>query len=262
MSQIERSGVRVLIADDEPENAAAYARALRGYVVLTAQRGDEAMAVLAEHPIDVVVTDQRMPGSSGAMLLRRARAVNPIVRRVVVSASAQPEHLLEAINCGEVERYLLKPVDPDRLRGTVDELVDEYLRMSAQRARVIELQDQLHALRRDGIEPDHGELLERAELELVRARRYRRPLSLLVFEGAPPVELRRLRVGLRELDIALRVGDRLVVVLPESERSGALVVWDRIRALLPGREPVIRACPEDGTSMQALLLLPPPASGG
>lgn len=254
MIESERARICVLIADDEPENAAAYTRALRGYRVVVARRGDEAMALVAEHPIDVVVTDQRMPGSSGALLLRRARAVNPIVRRVVVSASAQPEHLLEAINCGEVERYLLKPVDPARLRAVVDELAAEYLRMIAQRERVTELQDQLQALRRDGVEPDQGELLERAELEVVRARRYRRPLALLVFEAAPPVELRRLRAGLRELDIALRVGDRLVVVLPESERAGADVVWDRIRALLPGKEPAVRSCPEDGTSLQSLLL--------
>jgi len=256
MIESERARVSILIADDEPENVAAYVRALRGYRVVVASRGDEAMALIAEHPIDIVVTDQRMPGSSGALLLRRARAVNPIVRRIVVSATAQPEHLLEAINCGEVERYLLKPVEPDRLRVIVDDLADEYLRMTAQRERVIELQDQLQALRRDGVEPDQGELLERAELELVRARRYRRPLSLLVFEAAPTIELRRLRVALRELDIALRIGDRLVLVLPESERGGAQVVWDRIRALFPGREPVVRTCPDDGSSLQSLLLLP------
>src|SRR5688572_13478914 len=196
----ERARLHVLVADDEPENAKAYARALRGYQVVVASRGDEAMAVVAEHAIDMVVTDQRMPGTTGALLLQRARAVNPIVRRVVVSASAQPEHLLEAINRGEVERYLLKPIEPERLRAVVDELATEYVRMQAQRERVVELQDQLHALRRSGIEPDEGELLERIELELVRARRYRRALSLLVFPSAPPVEVRKLRVGLRELD--------------------------------------------------------------
>ena len=88
MIETERARICVLIADDEAENAAAYARALRGYRLIIASRGDEAMALVAEHPIDVVVTDQRMPGTSGALLLRRARAVNPIVRRIVVSASA------------------------------------------------------------------------------------------------------------------------------------------------------------------------------
>ncbi len=261
MIESERAGLHVLIVDDEPENAEAYARALRGYDVVLARRGDEALAVLAERPIDIVVTDQRMPGTSGALLLQRARAVNPIVRRVVVSASAQPEHLLEAINRGEVERYLLKPVEANQLRNVVDELARDYLRMQAQRERVIELQDQLHALRRDGRGPDVSELLERAELEVVRARRYRRPLSLLVFERGVEVDARRLRVALRELDIALRIGDRLVVFLPESDRGGAQTVWDRLRPLIgdslhAGIEPIIRICPEDGTSLQSLLLLP------
>lgn len=259
MIEGERGTLNVLIADDEIENAQAYARALRGYSIRVASRGDEAMAMLAEHTVDLIVTDQRMPGTTGALLLQRARVVNPIVRRVVVSASAQPEHLLEAINRGEVERYLLKPIEPDRLRAVVDELATEYLRMQAQRARVVELQDQLHALRRNGVEPDEGELLERSELELVRARRYRRPLSLLVFATAPPADIHRVRSGLRELDIALRVGEQLVLVLPESDRGGASAVWDRIRPLVPGPPPVIRACPEDGTTLQALLLLPPKA---
>ena len=256
MSELERNRLRVLIADDEPENAQAYARALRGYEVIMATRGDQAMAMLAEHPIDLIVTDQRMPGTSGAMLLQRARAINPVVRRVVVSATAEPEHLLEAINRGEVERYLLKPVEPERLRAVVDELATEYLWMQAERARVTELQDELQALRRSVDEPAEGELLDRIELELLRARRYRRPLSLLVFAAAPTTELRRLRGMLRELDIALRVGERLVIVLPESDTDGARLVWERLRRVGVGVEPEIRSCPEHGTSLQALLLSP------
>jgi CheY-like chemotaxis protein len=249
-----RDKLRVLIADDERENAEAYARALRGYNIMLAARGDEAMALVAEHAIDIVVTDQRMPGSTGARLLERARAVNPIVRRVVVSATAEPEHLLEAINRGEVERYLLKPIDPIHLLAVIDELAVEYERMVAHRQRVVELQDQLYALRRDGIDPDQGELLERAELELMRARRYRRPLSLLVLPDAPPVEARYLRTSLREFDIALRIGDRLVLVLPESDGDGARAVWDRLRPHMGGVTAIVRTVPEDGASLQALLL--------
>ncbi len=261
MNEEARAHLKILIADDEVENAEAYARALRGYQLLRASRGDEALSILAEHTIDIVVTDQRMPGLSGALLLQRARSVNPIVRRVVVSASSQPEHLLEAINSGEVERYLLKPVEPDKLRSVVDELADSYLLMQAQGHRISELQDQLQALRREKAEPNDGELLERTELELVRARRYRRPLSLLVFHGASDVDLKRWRTALRELDIALRIGDRIVVVLPESDRPGALAVWDRLRDLQPVAEPIVRNCPEDGTTLQALLLTSHPSHG-
>jgi len=180
--------------------------------------------------------------------------VNPIVRRVVVSATAEPEHLLEAINRGEVERYLLKPIDPVHLLAVIDELAVEYERMVAHRQRVVELQDQLYALRRDGLDPDQGELLERAELELMRARRYRRPLSLLVLPGAPPVEVRHLRTSMREFDIALRVGDRLVLVLPESDGDGARAVWDRLRPHMGAVTAIVRTVPEDGASLQALLI--------
>lgn len=254
MNDEARSQLKILIVDDESENAEAYARALRGYQLLRASRGDEALSVLAEHTVDIVVTDQRMPGLSGASLLQRARAVNPMVRRIVVSASSSPEHLLEAINFGEVERYLLKPVEPEKLRSVVDELADQYLLMQAHGHRIGELQDQLHSLRRVVQEPDDGELLDRAELELVRARRYRRPLALLVWGGAGEVDLKKWRAELRELDIAMRIGDRVVVLLPESDRTGALSVWERLRTLGELHPPAIRSCPEDGTTLQALLL--------
>lgn len=256
MNDTDRAALTLLIADDEPENVRAYARALRGYDVMEAVRGDEALALVAEHPIDIIVTDQRMPGVSGALLLQRARAVNPIVRRIVVSATAVPEELLEAINRGEVERYLVKPVDADKLRAVVDELAEEYVRLKAQRARLVELQDQLQALRRNGVGPDEGELLDRVELELVRCSRYRRPLTLMVFDPAPHVDLRRVREVLRELDIALRVGARLLVALPESDIDGARIVWERLRPLVPDSLPFFRSCPQDGVRLHALLLSP------
>lgn len=258
MNDEARARLTLLLVDDEPENVRAYARALRGYRLLEASRGDEALAIVAEHPIDLIVTDQRMPGLTGASLLQRARAVNAIVRRVVVSATAQPDQLLDAINRGEVERYLLKPVEPERLRAVVDELAEEYLRMQAQRRRMVELQDQLHALRRHGTEPHEAELLERVELEVVRARRYRRPLTFMVFDPAPDVELVHLRARLRELDVALRVGERIVIALPESDRAAAEAVWDRLRPVTKGRAPLLRSCPEDGDSLQVLLLVASP----
>ena len=72
-----------------------------------------------------------MPGNSGALLLQRTRTVNPIARRVIVSAQAESDQLLEAINRGEVERYLLKPIEPDTLRREIDSLAVEYLAIAA-----------------------------------------------------------------------------------------------------------------------------------
>jgi CheY-like chemotaxis protein len=250
---LDRSKLTVLIADDEPENAQAFARALRGYKLFTASRGDEALALVAEHRVDMVVTDQRMPGTTGAEVLHRARAVNPIVRRVVISASAHPDHLLEAINRGEVERYLLKPIDPVGLRQTVDELAIEYLKMLHQQQRLADLQDQIQALRKQVGRTPLGPVSEhwdRLELEVIRARRYRRPLTLLLADGHD-FDLNMLAGVLREIDLVIQLGDRLVIALPESNRAAAERVRERLRPLLHGARTAVVAFPEDGTDLES-----------
>src|SRR5437016_7594309 len=115
LPDLDPAELTVLVVDDERENLDAFTRALRGYQLLSTDRGEQALVLLAERRIDIVVADQRMPGTRGAQLLQRARAINPLTRRIIVSASSAPEHILEAINSGEVERYLLKPLGPTAL---------------------------------------------------------------------------------------------------------------------------------------------------
>src|SRR5204863_1940669 len=132
---------------DEVENLELYQRALRGYRLRTAGRGDQAMAMLAEECSEIIISDQRMPGTPGTLLLERARAINPLTRRVLVTAYADMSQILEAINRGSVERYLLKPVSPERLRAEVDHLAAEYQRLHAERARVAALDDRFARIR-------------------------------------------------------------------------------------------------------------------
>src|SRR5262245_20076613 len=76
-----------LVVDDEPENRALYARILhRTHQVIAAPDGAEALRVVAEHQVSVVITDQRMPGMAGTELLARLRAVIPDVPKIVVTA--------------------------------------------------------------------------------------------------------------------------------------------------------------------------------
>jgi response regulator RpfG family c-di-GMP phosphodiesterase len=253
---LDRSLLTVLVADDEPENAQAFSRALRGYNLLTATRGDEALSLVAEHRVDMVLTDQRMPGTTGALVLERARAVNPIVRRVVISASAHPDHLLEAINRGEVERYLLKPIEATTLRSIIDELANEYLQMVRQRQRIIELQDQVQALRKRVARSETtvaaDDQWDRLELEVIRARRYHRPLALILVESTT-LDLKRLDAALREIDLVLQVGGRLVIGLPETDRAAAGTVLERVSELIVGARRAIVCFPEDGADLESLL---------
>lgn len=102
---------RVLVVDDEPHVLSALRRALhkQGFEVLTAPDVPHALAVLATEPVDAIVSDMRMPGQTGAELLAKARQLAPDAVRILLTGYADMQATLEAVNEGEVFRFLTKP---------------------------------------------------------------------------------------------------------------------------------------------------------
>ena len=101
----------ILLVDDEASILSSLRRVLRGenYRILTANSGAEALKLLALHPVGVVLSDQRMPGMSGSELLAQVRAMYPKTVRMVLSGYTGLDSLTEAINRGEISRFLTKP---------------------------------------------------------------------------------------------------------------------------------------------------------
>jgi signal transduction histidine kinase len=117
----------VLLVDDEPENLRMFERGLgREFSVLTASSGEEALRVVSERPIAVVLSDQRMCGMSGVELLSRIRALDPKTIRILVTAYGDAETLSDAINDGSVYRYIPKPWTPSELHLAVQRAVEVY----------------------------------------------------------------------------------------------------------------------------------------
>jgi EAL domain-containing protein (putative c-di-GMP-specific phosphodiesterase class I) len=110
---------RVLLVDDEPQVLNAYARVLRaaGLVVVTLPDGEEVEALLGSQPFDVVVCDIRMPGTSGIDILRSARARDPDLPVILMTAGGDLSSAVEAVEHGAL-RYLLKPIAPEILADT------------------------------------------------------------------------------------------------------------------------------------------------
>ena len=109
----------VLCVDDDRAALATVARALRGVAPVVAV-GSVAEARAALTPqMAVVVSDQRMPGASGAAFLAEVRAWDETTGRILLTAYADVEVLMEAINQGHVHRYVAKPWDPRELRAAV-----------------------------------------------------------------------------------------------------------------------------------------------
>jgi response regulator RpfG family c-di-GMP phosphodiesterase len=248
----EGAPVSILAVDDEVENLELYARALRGYPLRTAQRGDEAMAMLAEQCSEIVISDQRMPGTTGTHLLERARAINPISRRVLVTAYAELQQILEAINRGSVERYLLKPIAPERLRSEIDQLAEDYRAVYAERARVAALDDKWARIRSAQQFSKSPGGWQHLELELERARRYQRPLSLVLATGISG-RIAELTTVLRRVDQVVPLGEALVIALVETDRPGAELTRERLRTAFPGTEFRLAVYPDNGDQLGALL---------
>ena len=114
--------IRLLICDDEPALARSLARlfASEDYEVATVGRGEDALALLAERPMDVVLLDVRMPGLQGPEVLDRIKRSWPEVQVVMMTAFGSIEIAVEAIRNGAYD-FLTKPFDPvEQVERAVD----------------------------------------------------------------------------------------------------------------------------------------------
>jgi eukaryotic-like serine/threonine-protein kinase len=112
----------VLLVDDDERILNALRTLLRrDYAVQTAPGGEEALAILQRGGIDVIVSDQRMPGMSGVELLRKARALAPGAARILLTGYTDLASLVGSINQGEIFRFVMKPWDNDDLRKALAE---------------------------------------------------------------------------------------------------------------------------------------------
>ena len=108
----------LLLVDDEPSILSALRRLLRptGHTVLTATSGAEGLTLLATQEVALVVSDMRMPGMDGAQFLEQVRAQWPDTVRLLLTGYADMTSTIDAINRGEIFRYVTKPwVDSDML---------------------------------------------------------------------------------------------------------------------------------------------------
>ena len=117
---------RILVVDDERWIRVNLRRILEadGHTVYLADGGEAALQLLKQHPVDIIITDHRMPRMSGLELLEHVRTDYPDILRVILTGYADLQLALDAINKVEVHRLLLKPYSQDQILRTVQELLE------------------------------------------------------------------------------------------------------------------------------------------
>src|SRR5579885_164060 len=112
----------ILYVDDEEKSLVNFARAFgEEFRVLTASSAQEGFKLLEAHADDIglLMTDQRMPAETGVWLLEKARRFRPRIVRVLVTAYADMDAAIAAVNSGAIHKYVTKPWDPPQLELTL-----------------------------------------------------------------------------------------------------------------------------------------------
>ncbi len=118
IEQVPEQQPTLLLVDDEENILSALIRMLRrdGYRILTATGADDALDVLGRHDVQVVISDQRMPGTSGTELLSKVKEMYPDTVRMVLSGYTDLAAVTAAINQGAIYKFLTKPWNDEELR--------------------------------------------------------------------------------------------------------------------------------------------------
>ena len=130
----------LLIVDDEDNIVSSLKRLLRrdGYHIVTANSGPQGLQCLAQFDVDVILSDQRMPGMTGVEFLRRTKELYPDTIRMVLSGYTELQSITDAINEGAIYKFLTKPWDDERVRAHIQEafrqkeMADENRRLDRQ----------------------------------------------------------------------------------------------------------------------------------
>ena len=126
--------------DDEPEMLFSLRNLLRPeFEVFTAGSGAEGMKILEQHPIHVVMTDQRMPEMTGVEFLRQMKSEYPRAMRLIFTGYADIKAVIDAINQGNVFRYVTKPWDPEELLESLREAGRRYDQIVQRNQLMLEL---------------------------------------------------------------------------------------------------------------------------
>jgi phosphoserine phosphatase RsbU/P len=123
-----RDELTILFVDDESDILTSLNRFLRReeYRKFFVDNADEALRLMAENPVDLVVSDLRMPGMNGLELIKEVKRLFPATLRMIVSGSQDIEQIIESVNKGEIFRFIPKPVEPESFKNILNDALDYY----------------------------------------------------------------------------------------------------------------------------------------
>lgn len=117
----------ILYLDDEPDNLLAFKAVFRRqYQILTAQNADEGLRLLRSHSVDLIISDQRMPYTTGVAFFEQILDEFPEPIRMILTGYSDVQAIVDAINKGKVYHYITKPWKMEELKVIMDNALETY----------------------------------------------------------------------------------------------------------------------------------------
>jgi signal transduction histidine kinase len=169
----------LLVVDDEPDVVKSVRDLLRlEYKVLTATSAAEGHKLMEQEEVHIVMTDQRMPGTTGVEFLKNIRGGYPEAVRLLFTGYADIRAVIDAINAGNVYRYITKPWDPDELQTIIREAGERYDLIANNRKLMADLQVKNRELEQANRDLETANQLKTAFIQ-VASHELRTPLTIL-----------------------------------------------------------------------------------
>ncbi|RYE20997.1 MAG: response regulator [Sphingobacteriaceae bacterium] len=119
--------INILFIDDEENNLISFKAVFRlKYHVITAINGADALQILEDQPIEIIITDQRMPNMTGSEFLEKVLEKHPDPMRILLTGYSDIAAVIEAVNRGKVFHYLTKPWNEEELDATIQKAFAKY----------------------------------------------------------------------------------------------------------------------------------------
>ena len=142
----------ILVVDDQVEILNALERQLKDeYNVYTASNGKDGLDLLEKNKFSVVLADQRMPAMTGVEFLAKSLSIQPDIIRILITAYADIQASIDAINKGQIYYYISKPWEPDELRLIVQRAIERYDLQRQNKELTEELKKANEQLKRENI---------------------------------------------------------------------------------------------------------------
>lgn len=139
---------RILYVDDENENLLVFKATFRkNYQVLTANSAASGMALLIDNPVEVIISDQRMPDITGVEFLKNLPD-EPDNIRMILTGYSDMEAIIDAMNSGKIYKYVTKPWEKTELQNVIDEALKAHTQNVKEKEKAMQASNDMRALER------------------------------------------------------------------------------------------------------------------